>query len=309
MKKVLVVHYSQSGQLSDVVQSFTAALQGQPDVELVLENLKPVQEYPFPWPFFRFFDTFPETVYHDAPALQASELKGDENFDLVILAYQVWFLSPSLPVTAFLQSDLAARLLSNTPVVTLIACRNMWLMAQEDVKTMLDQRGAKLVGNVALVDEVGSVGSFLATPAWVLTGDKGPKLGGLIPGAGVSAKDIKACYRFGERIVEVMRSGRSIDNTLLSGLGAVRIEDMLISSERAGKRSFKIWGALFRRLGKQGTLARKPVLLVYVVFLLLLIVTFIPVSILIKKLLSPLLANKTAEQKRYFAFPSGEEHS
>ena len=89
----------------------------------------------------------------DAPALQPLTVDAAKRFDLVILAYQVWFLSPSLPVTAFLKSDAAKRLLRDTPVVTVIACRNMWLMAQEQVKAMLAACGARLVGNVALVDE------------------------------------------------------------------------------------------------------------------------------------------------------------
>lgn len=307
MQKILVVHYSQSGQLSDVTQSFTAALQQQDDIELHFEALQPVQAYPFPWPFFQFFDTFPETVYADAPALRASTLTGDENFDLIILAYQVWFLSPSLPTSAFLQSELAAKLLRGKPVVTLIACRNMWLMAQEDVKRQLQHLDARLLANVALVDEVGSIGSFLATPAWVLTGNKEAKLGGLIPRAGVSEQDAQAASRFGERIRKVLRSGKPLDTSLLQGLGAVTIDESLIASEKAGKRSFKLWGALFRVLGPQGHWRRKPLILIYVVFLLLLILTVIPLSMLLKKILRPLMHDKLAQLRAHYAWPSGED--
>ena len=73
----------------------------------------------------------------------------------------------------------------------------MWLQAQEEVKRMIGSLGGKLVGNVALVDEAGSIGSFLATPVWVLTGNKGPQLGGMIPRAGVARQEIEACKRFG----------------------------------------------------------------------------------------------------------------
>ncbi len=59
------------------------------------------------------------------------------------LAYQVWFLSPSLPVTAFLKSA-AAAVLKDTPVITFIACRNMWLSAQEKMKVMLRDAGAEI---------------------------------------------------------------------------------------------------------------------------------------------------------------------
>jgi hypothetical protein len=305
VKKVLVIYYSQTGQLTRVTQRFTQALVEANDIEVHFENVRPVEDYPFPWPFLRFLDTFPESVYLDPPPMRASTLQGNEEFDLVILAYQVWFLSPSLPITGFLKSPVARRLLADKPVVTLIACRNMWLVAQEEMKKLLRQLDAHLVGNVALVDEAGSLGSFLATPAWVLSGDRGPHLGGLIPRAGVAEQQIAACERFGKRIVEVLDAGQAIDESLLRGLGAVAVDEKLISSEKTARRGFLVWGRLLRSLGPQGALARKPVLLVYVCFLLFFILTFVPLSMLVKKLLSPFSRKRIAEQKAYFSQPSG----
>lgn len=302
---ILVIHYSQSGQLARVARSFVAPLLQNPAFAVTFEELKPATAFPFPWPFFRFLDTFPEAVYLDAPPLQPSALRGDEEFDLVILAYQVWFLSPSLPTTAFLQSELAQKLLRGKKVVTLIACRNMWLMAQEEVKGMLKKLGAQLVGNVALVDEAGSAGSFLATPVWVLSGQRGPHLGGLIPRAGVSERDIEACSRFGDRIAERVGAGGPMDETLLQGLGAVNVNEKLISSEKTARRGFRIWGRLFRLLGPQGSFQRKPLILFYATFLITFILTFIPVSVLLKSLLAPLARKRIAQQKTYYGAPSG----
>ena len=305
MKRVLLVQYSQSGQLYNIARQFTAPLEEDDSVELVIETLQPETDYPFPWPFFQFLDTFPESVYLDPPALKPLQVNTDQPFDLIILAYQVWFLSPSLPTTAFLKSDAATKLLKDTPVVTLIGCRNMWLMAQEQVKILLQQKQAKLVGNVALVDEAGSLGSFLATPVWVLSGKKGPHLKGLIPRAGVSAQHIQACRRFGERILAALKSASVIDQQLLQNLGAVDVNEGLISSEKTARRGFLIWGKLLRSLGPQGSWKRKPVLLIYVCFLITFILTFVPLSMLLKRILAPLTRQRIAEQKRYFGQPSG----
>ena len=81
---------------------------------------------------FPFFNQFPESV-HLKPAPIEKPILQREKYDLVIIAYSVWFLSPSQPITAFLQSE-QAKILKNTPVITLIGCRNMWLMAQEKMK-------------------------------------------------------------------------------------------------------------------------------------------------------------------------------
>jgi hypothetical protein len=305
MKKILVIYYSQSGQLTEVVKHFTGPLLDAPDIQVHFENVQPEQDYPFPWPFFRFLDTFPEAVYLDPPAMKPTSLRGDEDFDLIILAYQVWFLSPSLPITGFLKTDMAQRLFAGKPVVTVIACRNMWLMAQEEMKKLLVQLQARLVANVALVDEAGSLGSFLATPAWVLSGDKGPHFGGLIPRAGVATSAIEACDRFGRRIVEVIARQRSFDDSLLQNLQAVNVDATLISSETTARRGFLLWGRLLRKLGGPGAAARKPVLVIYVCFLIVFILTFVPLSMALKKLIAPVSKRRVAAQKAYFGLPSG----
>lgn len=305
MKKVLVVYYSQTGQLTRVVRSVCGPLERSEGVEVRYECLQPQQPYPFPWPFFRFLDTFPESVYLCPPRLKPLSLQGDEEFDLVILAYQVWFLSPSLPTTAFLQSETGQRLLEGRPVVTLIACRNMWLMAQEKVKTLLSRAGARLLDNVALVDRGSSLLTFITTPRWMLTGNKGSSEG-LLPPAGVAERDIAEASRFGRALREALAEDRELGTEpLLTGLGAVEVDVRLIPSEKIGSRSFMIWGRLLRKLGPGGSTARKPVLFVYVVFLVSLILTVVPVTMVLRTLLRPLMKQHLLAQKSYFEQPSG----
>lgn len=306
-KRVLVVHYaSPSGQLSTIVSRLTAPLREAGDVTVRDLVLRPRVPYPFPWPIVRFFNTFPEAIYQDPPELQPLGLAAGERFDLVVLAYQVWFLAPSLPTAAFLQSAEARGLLKDTPVVTVVACRDMWLMAQERMRAYLADLGARLVGHVALVDEAGSVGSFLATPLWMLTGKRGPLLGGLMPRAGVAPDRIQASRRFGERMVEALRGTRALDETLLQGCGAVHVNTRLIATEKAARRSFLVWGKLLRAIGSPRSVVRRMVVVVYILFLVMLLVTVLPVSALLKTLFSPLMRKRIASQRTYYSHPSAE---
>jgi len=305
MKRILVIQYSQTGQLSGVLKSITAPLAADPGISLTVETLRPVQDFPFPWPFFRFFDTFPETVYGDTPELKPLAVDPSERFDLVILGYQAWFLSPSLPVQAFLNSAAAAGLLKDTPVVTVVACRDMWLKAQEIVKDALARLGARHVGHVALVDEAGTVGSFLATPLWMLSGSPAPKLWGLIPRAGVAPDKVAASSRFGERIAATLASGGPLDEALLRGLDAVQVNTALISSENAIRRGFRAWGGLLRALGPQGNWRRQAVLVAYVLWLILAILLLVPLGYVLRKALGPLRKRKLAKLAEYYAAPSG----
>lgn len=304
-KRVLVLHYSQTGQLDRAVQSVVAPLENDALVKVDYLAITPETPYPFPWPFVQFINTFPEAAHQiDCPlALNTQHLH--EQYDLVILGYQVWFLAPSIPVSSFLNTPAAHKLLANTPVVTVIACRNMWLQAQEKVKAQLAAAGATLVGNIALVDEAGSFLSFIATPLWVLTGRRGPFWFG-IPKAGVADADIKAASRFGDALVARLSANQPLDVTVLQGLGAVRVNDKLIASEKIGTRSFYLWGKLFLACGKPNAWLRKPLALLYAVFLIAMILTVVPITTLLKKLLAPLMRARIAQQKRYYAEPSGE---
>jgi hypothetical protein len=305
VKKVLVIHYTQTGQLGSVLRAITAPLTESAGISVTVETLRPKKAFPFPWPFFRFFDTFPETVYGDTPELEALAVDPGERFDLVILGYQAWFLSPSLPMQAFLKSPAAARLLKDTPVVTVVACRDMWLKAQEIVKQSLASVGARHVGHIALTDEAGTVGSFLATPLWMLTGKPGPRLGGLIPKAGVAPERVAASRRFGERMATVLIQGSPLDESLLRGLDAVWVNTALISTENAIRRGFRVWGGLLRALGPQGNWRRKIALVVYVCWLVLAIVLLLPLGYLLRKILGPLRRRKLAEMAAYYSAPTG----
>ncbi|MCG7928364.1 MAG: dialkylresorcinol condensing enzyme [Candidatus Thiodiazotropha taylori] len=304
MKKILVLQYSQTGQLSSIVQSISAPLQESAAIELKTETLRPLDPYPFPWPFFRFLDVFPECVYLDAPELMPLQIDADYDADLVILAYQVWFLAPALPITGFLQSEQAKRLLNGKPVITVIGCRNMWTRAQETMKAMLDDCGARLIDNVVLTDQGSLLASFVTTPRWLWTGKKEPFWG--FPAAGVSDQEIQACCRFGQAIEQALgEDAERSDGPLLQGLQAVEADVSQIQSEKVGYRSFLIWGKLLRRIGKQGDSRRTPVLAVYVVFLILMIVTVVPLSMLLKALLAPLMKQRHQQIKTYFEAPSG----
>ena len=307
MKRILAVYYSQTGQLGEIMDSILAPLRASSECSVTVARLMPKQPYGFPWSFWGFFDTLPECVYDDPQPIERVPLADDAEFDLIILGYQVWFVSPSLPTTAFLQSDQAKRLLRGKPVITVIGCRNMWLMAQERVKRQLQTLGATLIDNVALAERTHGAKSVITTPWWLLSGNKGPYLGGLLPRAGIWPSDIEDAARFGKKIAEEFpKQQAGHPRSMLQGTGAVIVHPGLIGSEQIAQRSFRIWGKLLRACGKPGSPLRRIVLALYVVFLVAMLLTVVPLVFVAKTLLSSLTRQHIAEQRRYFAAPSGE---
>ena len=97
MKKVLVLYYSQTGQLKNVLDNFVSKL-GDESVKVDMKAIEPKIKYPFPWSFYNFFDEFPEAVHMDGCDIE--EIRGlEEDYDLIILGYTVWYMAPSIPVT------------------------------------------------------------------------------------------------------------------------------------------------------------------------------------------------------------------
>ena len=304
MKKVLVLYYSQTGQLTDVVKSFTAPLEADKNVALTYQNIEPTTPYPFPWGYLEFFDIFPESVYMDGCKIKEfKNVNEDDEFDLVILAYTIWFLSPSLPISGFLNSNYA-KLLKDKPVITLIACRNMWIMAQEKMKTKLKELGARLIDNVVLIDQGGNLATFITTPRWMWTGNKNSILG--LPKAGIHPDEIRNSSRFGLALAEALASDLEKKNKpLLNGLEAVKVDNSLIGTEKIAHKSFKIWGGLIRKFGTTGSKARIPILALYFLFLLSLIVIIVPLNTIVKPIFRKLNSKKVDKQRRYFEEPSG----
>lgn len=173
-KRVLLVDYSQTGQLRDLATHLMAPLRADPAIEVMVLRLVPRQAYPYPWPFWRFLDAFPESAHLVAPELEPLALTGDEVFDLVILPWQVWYLAPSLPITAFLCDPVAQRVLRGKPVVSVIACRNMWLLAFDKFTMLLADSGARLIDNVVYTDPGPALATFITTPPCCCSAVVGP---------------------------------------------------------------------------------------------------------------------------------------
>lgn len=304
MKRVLVVHFSQTGQLARVARQLVSPLAEAVDVELVEEVLRPSRPYPFPWPFWRFLDIMPETVLLEPPALEPLSVRAGEQFDLILLAYQVWYLAPSGPMTAFLKSQAGRQLLRGRPVVTAIACRNMWLVAQETVKQLIQEAGGQLRDNVVFTDQGSTLATFITTPRWLLTGKRDAFW--CVPAAGVAEMEIAGADRFGRALLSALRANREREHApMLSGLGAASVDPRLIFSERAGWRAFSVWSRLIRLGGPPGSIGRAPLLALFCVYLVAMIVTIVPASLLLQRLLRPLFADRLELQRAYYELPSG----
>lgn len=273
--RILVLYYTQTGQLRQILDSIFSGIRDKVEIEYV--TIEPVEPFPFPWTALSFFDAMPETVAHLPVTIKPlPESIFSKEYDLVVLGYQPWFLNPSQPTTAFLQSG-ATSLFKNRPVVTIVGCRNMWLNAQEKVKAYLETAGARLVGNIVLTDSNPNLVSLLTVIRWSFKGQKAPS--GILPAAGVQDEDIAAASRFGYVILKHLEDNNLIDlHRELLQEKAIKLRPGLVILEQRGIKNFRFWSEFIRKKGGPGDPARAGRVMIFKNLLLVAIFILSPIS-------------------------------
>ncbi len=293
-KKILAIYYTQSGQLGQIVDNFTSVFTAAGvSVEKVV--VTPVPAFSFPWSSARFFDAMPESVLGIPTTLAPFEIRED-SYDLIIFAYQPWFLSPSIPANAVLQHPLFKAVLKNTPVVTIIGARNMWLKAQERVKDTLKQQGAVLVGNIALVDKNNNLVSAVTILYWMLTGKK-DSMWGIFPRPGIADDDIANMHVYGTTVLQYFLSGNwtALQPALVTQQAVVVKSNLMFIEPRAAKL-FAIWANVI--IKKKN---RRAWLVVFKYYLLIALFIIAPIVLLINIVLfRPFLSKSINKKKQYY---------
>jgi hypothetical protein len=295
MKKVLAIYYTQSGQLEDIIDQITA-----PFVEsgIYVEKcrVRTKINYPLPWTGKEFFAVMPDCVQGIPTELELFEMK-EKAYDLIILGYQAWFLSPSIPVNSIINHASFRAISSNTPVVTVTGARNMWISAMERVKKSLKDQGARLVGNIALVDKHPNIISFVTIFHWMFSGKKDRYLN-LFPKPGVSDEDITHAKVFGSIIKEYGERGNweGLQERLIAEK-AVVVKYNLMFIESKARRIFAVWARIISKKKK-----RTAWLVAFKYYLLIALFIAAPIILTVDAIFfKPFLARRIKRQKQYYS--------
>ena len=293
-KKVLVIYYSQTGQLGNILDNFIS-----PMVKAghIVEKLivQPVNPYPFPWTGKSFFAQMPDCVLQVPTELQPFQLK-ETAYDLVILGYQAWFLSPSIPVNSILHHPAVRAVIKDTPVITVTGARNMWISAMEDIKKALKLAGAKLVGNIVLVDRHHNFVSFVTILYWMFSGKKDRYLN-LFPKPGVAEADILRTSIYGATVEKHLEQDNwdNLQQELVQQK-AVEVKYRLMFIESKAKRIFGLWAAFIAKRKK-----RTGWLVAFKYYLLIALFIAAPIILTVDAIFfKPFLSARIKKQQQYF---------
>ena len=248
-KKILVIYYTQSGQLEDILNNFTGPLvEAGNTVEKV--RVYVANDYPFPWNGKAFFAVMPDCVLSVPTQLKPFQLK-ENKYDLVIIGYQAWFLSPSIPVNSILNDPAVKAVLKDTPVVTITGARNMWISAMQRIKKILKDADAKLVGSISLFDKHHNFISFITIFYWMFKGKKGRWLG-IFPTPGVSDADIAKTSDYGKTVQKYLTAATwdGLQDELIQQK-AIEVKYNLMFIESKASKLFAIWANIISKKKKK----------------------------------------------------------
>ena len=291
MKHVLVIYFSQTGQAKQALDAVLTPFEKDPDYKVYYQLVKAKKTFPYPWSYTEFFDVFPETVNGVSCEIEPLAIDKTINYDLVVLAYQPWFLSVCVPINSFLQSEDAKLLLTNKPVVTIINCRNMWLGAQEKMKAHLLRLKSHLVGNIVFADQSSNLVSLVTVLAFVLKGVKENYLG-LFPKYGINDKHLAVAPEYGAAIKKHLEHNSLSElQPDLNKKGATEVKGNLLLMEGRGRALFPLYANYISKKGTMGSEQRKTRVRIFGIVLPTAILILSPIITILSRL-APVLAKK-----------------
>jgi hypothetical protein len=284
--KIALFYYTQTGQALQIADKICEPLE-QAGCEVVRKEIVPVEPYPFPWTAMAFFQAFPESRLGIPCRLQPIDLSDIADADLVIIAGQSWYLSWSIPLHAFFQSDEIRSYLRGRPVVVSMGCRNMWMMTQQKTREYIREAGGRYVGFIALQDKTPNLISVVTILRWILYNRK--EASRIWPAAGVAPEDIANATQYGEIIREALEKDGYAD--LQGKLMEKKALTFLPSIYLIEKNGYRLWGQWARFILKKGPCndpKRRPYLRLFGAYLLFVIYAVSPIGLAFCYLTYPL---------------------
>jgi hypothetical protein len=193
-------------------------------------------------------------------------------------------------------NDEIKKRIKNTPIITLIGSRNMWISAQEKIKRQLKNAGGLLKGNIVLVDKHANLTSLVTIIYWMKTGKKDKYLG-VFPKPGVAPTDIEYTKLYGETVAEALKNNtlNKLQEQLIEQK-AVEVKPNLMFIETRGAVLFKIWANFIEKKRNKTFWLR-----IFKYYLFIAIFLVAPIVLIINTLIfKPFIINKIKHKKNYF---------
>lgn len=209
-RRILILYYSHTGQTRRVLEAVRdELLKSQHRVDMV--PLEPVEDFRFPWSPLALLGLCLRTYAGRDLSVALKDLPQrvrDEPYEIVLVGYQPWFLTPSVPVRSFLSCAMG-ELLRGRQVVSVITTREQWKATYRVFEQKVASLGGRVVDNLVVKDPSKQPMNMVTTVFYLLTGrtlDRGV-FKRVFPPVGIGDGGVEQARIFGERLAARLATG------------------------------------------------------------------------------------------------------
>lgn len=176
--RVLFVYFTYTKQTFRVVEAMTEAFRerGCEVQHAAIDLTDPryrarFHEFPMPHPFRELVGMIPAELRRATGEISIPEKARSGEYDLVVIGSPTWWLSTSVPIRSYLESDAAGFVLGGTAFATVVVCRRYYGHNLRTVKKLATQRGGKYLDGIHFAYQGGQVKSLLSLLSYLGSGE------------------------------------------------------------------------------------------------------------------------------------------
>jgi hypothetical protein len=211
--KVLFVYFTYTKQTLKLVEAMTEVFRGRGcDVQHASIDLTDARytdrfhEFPMPHPFRELIGMIPAELRRSTAEISIPDEARGGDYDLVCIGSPTWWLSTSVPIRSYLESEAAGAVLDDTAFATVVVCRRYFGHNLRTVKKLATQRGAKYVDGIHFAYQGGQVKSLLSLLSYLGSGKyRDHYLGVPIPPTNIQGDQLETARQFASGLSDALK--------------------------------------------------------------------------------------------------------
>jgi len=213
--RVLLVYYTYSQQALKVVEVMTSVLaeRGCEVEQAAIEFTDPryrdrFSRFPLGRPFLTVVGMLPAQLRRATGEIRIPEEASGRDYDLVCIGSPTWWLTTSMPIRSYLESDAAASVLDRTRFAAFVVCRRYWRNNLKTVKKLGTKRGGEYLDGIHFTYLGGQVRSLLSLISYLGSGEYRDRYLGLrIPPTNLQPEHLDAARDFAAKLADELIGG------------------------------------------------------------------------------------------------------
>jgi hypothetical protein len=207
---VLFVYHTYTQQTLKVVEAMTGVLRDRGcEVSLAgIEFTDPrysdrFKHFPMRHPYRDLFGMIPAEFRGVIGTIRTPAVVTERQYDLVCIGSPTWWLSTSVPIRSFLESEMAGKALSGKQFAVAVLCRRYWRHNLNTVRRLAAERGGLFVDSIHFTYEGGQVRSLLSLLSYLGSGEYRQRyLGVKIPPTNLQPYQLEEARNFANRLAD-----------------------------------------------------------------------------------------------------------